>query len=258
MNTLNAEETKIIIKNIVALFYQNVKGKKPETSSSNIKHDGKEGHWLETQMGIAHNANNSPDLFGFEMKNNTSSKTTFGDWSADFYVFKDKKNGISRDDFLKIFGKPNKLKKGRYSWSGSPCPQINKTNIFGQKLIVDKNANILAIYDYSKDNRKDKSRVVPSQFQVNNLILAKWKARSLKKKLEDKFNMRGWFKCSKNEKGIYTKIDFGEPINFNNWIKGVKKGLIFLDSGMYQGNLRNYSQWRAYNKYWNELIVATY
>ena len=135
---------------IINRFNQNVKGKKSDTTQNNQKHDGKEGHWLETQMGITHNGDNAPDLFGYEMKNQTTSgKITFGDWSADEYIFlhgrgKNKINSvnndfqISRDEFLKIFGKPNILKNNRLSWSGSPCPTYYEDmSIFGQSLIIN-------------------------------------------------------------------------------------------------------------------------
>ena len=94
--------------------------------------------------------------------------------------------------------------------------------------------------------------------QKNNLIIAKWNADSIKNKLERKFNVKGWFRCLKNKEEIYSKIAFGKPINFNNWIKGVKKGEVFFDSGMYQGNIRPYSQWRANNTYWDSLITSEY
>ena len=43
---------------IIQLFRTKIKGKKPDLSSVNAKHNGKEGHWLETQMGISHNSKN--------------------------------------------------------------------------------------------------------------------------------------------------------------------------------------------------------
>ncbi len=70
---------------IVQTFMQNVYGKKADTSGMNSQHDGRGGHWLERQMGIAPNASNAPDLLGFEMKNQTTSKTTFGDWSPSYF-----------------------------------------------------------------------------------------------------------------------------------------------------------------------------
>ena len=72
---------------IIRRFQANVYGRKADTTQGNQHHDGRGGHWLETQMGISHNADNSADLLGYEMKNQTSSgKTTFGDWSADYYL----------------------------------------------------------------------------------------------------------------------------------------------------------------------------
>ncbi len=247
-----------IKQKIIKRFYTNVRGKKPNVSSSNARHDGKVGHWLEKQMGVNHNASNTPDIEGFEMKNQTGSKTTFGDWSADYYIFQDPVYKINRDEFLKIFGAPNAKKKGRYSWSGKPCPKIDAYNIFGQKLCVDKKGNIFVYYDYTKDARPNKSKIVPKLMQTRNLVVAQWEALFLKKKLEKKFNMHGWFKCLLNKDMIYTEIVFGAPMSFKNWIKGVRKGIVFFDSGMYQGNLRPYSQWRANNKYWDDLVIEKY
>lgn len=45
---------------------------------------------------------------------------------------------------------------------------------------------------------------------------------------------------------------------YENWIKLVKQGVVFFDSGMYQGNKRPYSQWRANNSYWDSLITENY
>jgi hypothetical protein len=243
---------------IIDLFNKNVKGRLPDTGNSNEKHDGKEGHWLERQMNIKANGNNAPDLLGYEMKNQTTSKTTFGDWSANYYIFKGKTAEIKRDDFLKIFGKPNALKNNRFSWSGEPCPRIDRVNNFGQILHIDEENNIIAFYHYSADQRTNKDKIIPKQFQIDNLILAKWNAESIKKKLERKFNQKGWFKCVKGNDGTYQSIHFGDPINYDNWIELVKKGSVFFDSGMYQGNIRPYSQWRANNSLWEELITSKY
>jgi len=157
---------------IIELFNNNVRGKKADTSKSNQRHDGKEGHWLETQMGIAHNGDNEADLLGYEMKNQTTSgKITFGDWSADEYIYlhgrgENKTNSINsnysltRDDFLRIFGKPNPLKNNRLSWSGIPCPTYyGDTSKFGQYLTMDNDNNILIIYYFSKDQREDKEKI---------------------------------------------------------------------------------------------------
>jgi len=58
--------------------------------------------------------------------------------------------------------------------------------------------------------------------------------------------------------GIYDRIVFGDPINYKKWINGVERGEIFFDSGMYQGNKRPYSQWRAANSYWENLITGIF
>lgn len=82
--------------------------------------------------------------------------------------------------------------------------------------------------------------------------------KCLKAKLEDKFNDKGWFTCKTDESGEYDRICFGEPVNFNDWLNLVKEGIVFFDSGMYEGNKRPYSQWRANNKFWDSLIIETY
>lgn len=249
---------------IIKRFNENVRGKKPNTSNSNQNHDGKAGHWLENQMGIEINNRTEADLFGYEMKNQTTSgKTTFGDWSADYYIFKNSKyftskdNRINRDQFMQIFGtyKPDKQ---RCSWSGEVTPKINNFNQYGQKLIVDISKNIFAVYSYEQDLRQDKEIIIPSNMQINNLILAKWKHESMRKRVESKFNNKGWFKCIQNDSGIYTAIQFGKKITFDDWINLVEKGIVFFDSGMYQGNDRPYSQWRAFNSFWNSLILETH
>jgi len=248
---------------IVSLFDQNVRGRIPDVSTFNLGHDGGGGHWLERAMGIQANASNTPDLYGYEMKNNTTSKTTFGDWSADYYIYQDLNyhvRGIlfNRDEFLRVFGRPNPDKGMRYSWSGQPCPKINVFNSYGQILEVDDDKNICAKYFYSKDARHDKSTIVPVDLHKDNVTIARWNRKSIQKKLERKFNQKGWFKCLQSSSGVYSSIVFGDPINYENWIKLVELGDVFFDSGMYEGNPRPYSQWRASNSLWNQLITSRY
>lgn len=262
---------------IIDLFHANVKGKRANIEGKNIKHDGKEGHWLEQQFGIKANADNQPDLFGYELKNETTSKTTFGDWSANIYIFtsdeykhlfKGDKKYKKQDSFLMIFGKPNEKKDGRYSWSGEPCPKIGNYNSFGQKLEITKNKDIVVIYSYEHDKRVDKNIIVPKELHVGLIELARWYGvkspstsradKCLKDKLEDKFNDKGWFTCKKDKAGVYQKICFGKPINYDEWIKLVEQGIVFFDSGMYQGNKRPYSEWRANNNLWDSLIIEEY
>lgn len=74
-------------QNIINLFFKNVKGIDVILESNN--HCGREGHWLEKKMDIKHNNKNEPDLYGYEMKKN-SSKISFGDFSASEYIFSSK------------------------------------------------------------------------------------------------------------------------------------------------------------------------
>ena len=258
------DESLAIIDKIVAIFNENVKGKKPTTASGNEGHDGRYGHWLEARMGIVPNGDNAPDLMGFEMKNNTRSKTTFGDWSADFYLFKDDLTANmttkeKRHRFITSFGKYNS-EKMRYSWSGTPFPKFGKVNDYGQIITFDEDDNVVILYNYSLDKRPDKDDIVPSIWRRDNLVLARWDRASLKSKLENKFNQRGWFKCLQGVDQTYTRIVFGGPIVYEDWIKKVVSGDVYLDSGMYSDlnktkyNSRPYSSWRADNKFWDSMI----
>lgn len=262
---------------IIDLFRKNVKGKTPNVERKNERHDGRKGHWLEEQFGVTANADNKADLWGYELKNETSSKTTFGDWSANVYVFTNpmysslfegKAKYEKQDSFVRIFGKPNEKKKGRYSWSGTPCPKIDVYNDFGQILLIEPNNDIVAFYSYSHDKRAEKENIIPKKLQIENLEIARWYGehsptskrtdKCLKEKLEDKFNHEGWFTCKTDAEGKYNKICFGKPVTYDEWIKLVKEGIVFFDSGMYEGNKRPYSQWRANNDFWNSLIIETY
>ncbi|CUB08500.1 LlaMI restriction endonuclease [Bacillus cereus] len=261
---------------LIEIFRSNVKGKIPDISGKNIRHDGRRGHWLEEQFGITANGGNLPDILGYELKNETTSgKTTFGDWSANEYIFKvgvyaplfsGSTTPEKQDSFCRIFGKPNVEKGGRFSWSGSPVPKIGQYNTFGQIMIIEDNLDIVIYYSYSQDRRIDKSSIIPVQLQHDNIVIARWygissptgKGKTLKDKLEDKFDDLGWFTCKTDAFGVYQKICFGEPMTFDNWIKLVSEGTVYFDSGMYEGNKRPYSQWRANNTYWNSLITDCY
>lgn len=262
---------------IIELFRRNVKGRIPDVSGKDVGHDGKFGHWLEEQFGIHHNADNDADLFGYELKNETSSKTSFGDWSANEYVFNvgefrhifSSHDAIARrDKFMRIFGHPNPKKGGRYSWSGKPCPKITGFNDFGEVLRIDaaQNNDIVAIYDFAHDRRPNKLSIVPAEFQHGEIVLARWYgerspvygAKCLKAKVEDKFNQQGWFTCKTDCYGRYTEICFGSPMNYSGFLSLVRTGEAFFDSGMHEGNDRPYSQWRMNNTGWDRLITERY
>lgn len=257
------EENK---QKIIKAFNDFVKGKKSDVVKANARHDGKHGHWLEKAMGLKINNDNAPDFLGFEMKNATTSKTTFGDWSGDYRIFSNRagggpKNGhMNQDTFLTIFGQPNAEFDGRFAWSGRICPsKVGPYNAGGQRLSVDANDNIIIHYSYSKDTRPNKANIVPLKYQVDELILASWSAESIRKKVEKKFNQNGWFKCLKNKDGEYTEIVFGDPITFENWIKYVKNGDTIFDSGMHQSKAQKpYANWRSSNKFWDSLVTSRY
>jgi hypothetical protein len=269
-NVINIIKCQSIIKSWLArkylvkmkiqkLFDTNVKGK--PINVENI-HDCSEGHWLETNMGLKPNNFNKPDILGFEMKK-MSQKITFGDIVATEYIYSTKCNYIqiksdqikTRDDFLKIFGTP-KDHNGelRYSWSGMCIPKYNIYNKYGQILIVDHYNNIIIKYNYLLDQRMDKFDIIPRSLQTGEIVLAVWKHEIMRAKIEDKFNCGGFFICKKVG-NTYNSIDFGRKFNYNSFIKGIKSADIFFDSGMHQGNSRNYSQWRANKNYWETLLL---
>ena len=256
------DATKITKKQIIALFKKNIKGKKYE--KMNGTHDGSEGHWLESLMNLKHNSDNAPDIGGYEMKKN-SQKISFGDWSAE-YLFSqnisllEKINNnkiiMTREQFIKSFGNKSEDKENRYSWSGKCVPKYGTFNDRGQILRIDVNNNILAIYSYNNDKQKDKSLTL--QWKDKEICIAVWSKEKMEKHINDKFNQKGFFVCKKNKAGIYDKICFGSPINYELFIEKIKSGDIFFDSGMYHDtnkkNTRSYSQWRASQKFWNNLI----
>jgi len=250
---------------IVVLFFTKVKGR--EFSGKPDKHCGKEGHWLEDRMGIKHNSNNGPDIYGYEMKK-YSPKITVGDYSASEYAFStireliNRLNNwnynikITRTQFIKYFGSPNPKKNGRYSWSGKCVPKYGEWNKNGQTLIVE-NDDIKIYYSYSRDTRDEKVKF-PIFLKKDNLVIAIWKSEKMKEHINKKFNNKGFFMCKKTN-NIYDKICFGRPFDFDYFIKCIKNKKIIFDSGMYEGNTRNYSQFRGSGScFWEELVIEEY
>ncbi len=254
---------------IIKRFNEKVKGKIP-TLTREDGFDGEAGHWLEKQMEITHNADNKPDLFGYEMKNETTSgNISFGDWTPDEYIFQhgrpkkhhdtNKNFNITKNEFCEIFGKSNPDKGDRYSWSGIPCPRYyNQVNTYGQIIKIDTNNDIIITYSYSLDSRVNKETIIPTKMKQDNLVLARWEEQSIKKKLEDKFNQEGWFTCTTNLRGEYDCISFGAPMNYTTWLDLFKRKLVFFDSGMKQNESRNYSIWRSNTKNWHDLITDSH
>ena len=247
-------------KDIIDRFMTNVKGKSYNNKTKT--HHGSEGYWLEMLMGIKNNNANEPDIYGYEMKKN-SAKISLGDFSASEYLFSPKKemlsmnHNISKTDFIHYFGSPNKNKSNRYSWSGHCVPKYGDYNDYGQILEFDDHNNLCIIYSYEKDQRVDKSKL-PEFLKIEPIIIAIWKKDKLKYNIENKFNKQGFFICKKNAANIYDKICFGKPFDFEHFVENVKVRNIIFDSGMYEGNNRNYSQFRCRKDFWNLLIIQEY
>lgn len=264
-NLKNMENDK---QKIINLFFKNVKG--IEISLNDIKqHKGKEGYWLEDKMGIKHNDNNEPDIFGYEMKK-MSNRITFGDFSASEYVFTGKNKRIiineynkwndkiiiTKNDFLKYFGNANVDKNNRFSWSGSCIPSYNKWNTCGQILEISDNNDINIYYSYKYDLRERKINY-PDFLKQDKILIVYWKHEKLEKNINNKFNIKGFFICKKNNNNVYENICFGKPFDYNYFIEGIKNNKIYFDSGMYEGNRRNYSHFRS-SQIWKDLIIEEY
>lgn len=239
---------------ILTLFNNNVKSIKICLDNQNINHDGREGFWLEKRMNIQHNANNKPDINGYEMKK-FSNKITIGDFSASEYIFSRKRDIINkinnwtdvekmtRTNFIIIFGNPNPKKDNRYSWSGSCVPKYRSWNENGQMLSITENNNIVIYYSFSKDTRNIKNDF-PIFLQNDIIVIALWKSEKMRPHINNKFNQKGFFICKKIN-NTYEKICFGKTFNFEYFIECIKNKKIIFDSGMYVGNSRNYSHFRG-------------
>ena len=270
-------ERRLAKQRIKELFDQNVRGRDPSEYVNRLIHAGSDGHWLQVQFGLTADNKNAPDVFGFELKTGSRGKTTFGDWSADQYLFyshlrcqnssvaasrckKCSNSVMDRSTFLKTFGAPNPKKQNRNSWSGTVFPKISGWNRFGQKLDVERNGSIRTLYLFEEDKRPDKNLLVPKELRSGEVTTALWLATTLKKKVENKFKVLGWVKCvrDQNGEGPYRGLLFGNPIDFDLWVSLVRTGAVFLDSGMYDGNPRPYQQWRANNSVWDSLVEERY
>lgn len=236
---------------IIELFNNNVKGVEICLAGQNTKHCGKEGHWLETKMGIKHNGKNEADIHGYEMKTG-ESKTTFIDKAPDIkYLNGNIINNRDRKNKEEFWGKYSSKKMSEDATIGGWS--VNKYNDSGQKMEVDVNNNVKIVYDYSHDKRSNKDSL---NLDKTLHTIMQWNAASLKTAIERKFNQNGWFKCTK-EGNRFTKICFGTPITFDLWIEEVKKGIIYHD-GYSRLNGRGRHVFRASNKYWDSLIDESY
>jgi MvaI/BcnI restriction endonuclease family len=251
------------IKNLIKTrFDERLRNQRFDISTKT--HGGSEGTWVESQFKIDTNSNTYADFHGFEIKKD-APKITFGDWSADEYIFSpkdilsnfNKDINITKTEFLELFGHYNILKK-RYSWSGSTCPsKHNEWTNSGQIMLTNKANDIFIIYNYKKDNRK---RVdIPDNIKsAEFVILAYWSFESLDSKISKKFNNLGTVIIKKNKTGEYIGLQFCSRIDIDIFIRELKKGVIMFDSGMYDGNSRNYSQFRSPKSFWNAITIEEY
>ena len=244
----NVEKDEIINR-----FKKNVKGKKFMKCEYN--YCGAEGHWLEEKMGVKPNPNNRPDLLGYEMKKG-SPVTTFVDKQTDVKYFegkvwKNRQKDIKEKywfSFERTGSKPMRIG----GWD------INKWDHDGQCLKVDDKNNINIIYNYNQDKRSDKHTRLSDYYKDGeNHIIGTWKHTSLRKTIEDKFNVKGFFICKKNKKGEYEKICFGNCITFDYWIDQFKQGKIYYD-----GYSSLYGRWRgtfrASRRWWENQLTSEY
>lgn len=227
-------------------------------------------------MNIHHNSKNEPDIRGYEMKKD-SKKITFGDFSATEYLFSknkplldeynDKVITLSRKDFIKIFGEKNPKKHNRYSWSGKPVPKYGEWNSYGQCMEFNERNDLCIYYDPSLDKRVKEDNKENKEKDENvkiegKIMIAIWKEEKLRKHIDTKFNNKGFFILKKNNdkegKQIYSKICFGKPFTYVYFVEHLKGGFIIFDSGMYNGNNRNYSLFRGNPDFWNKLITEEY
>lgn len=121
---------------------------------------------------------------------------------------------------------------------------------------ISKNNYMYILYSYKKDGR---NIYMPDLFKNKPyIILQYWNKDNIKTKIENKYNKKGFIIFEKNKYDIYCKMLIGKTINFRRFIKMLKTGIAIFDSGMYQGNSRNYSQFRATNRIWKKLIIEEY
>ena len=95
---------------------------------------------------------------------------------------------------------------------------------------------------FSNENARkcDSIRQHIEQLKIDNILITIWKSEKMEKHINRKFNQNGFFICKMDKNGLFTKICFGEPFNFEKFIEGIKQRQIIFDSGMYDGNNRNY------------------
>jgi len=113
------------------------------------------------------------------------------------------------------------------------------------------------VFPSSKDTRIYKTDF-PDFLKNENILIVIWKSNKKSKHINDKFNWKGFFILKKNG-NYYSKICFGKPFSYKDFINGIKNNEIIFDSGMHMTNPRPYSTWRSSNqKFWYNHIIEEY
>ena len=201
-------------------------------------HDGAGGHFLEDVLGISHNSNNKPDLYGWELKNfsKKQKKMSFVDKTADWYKYP------NIDEHCKLFGL---LKINKISWSGSCCPSYYEEWSTAGQIIRVNNKDFEIYYNYEKDKRPNKNNIIYNEALKNgDIIIVRWSHKSMNNAIDNKFNVNGIIAININN---LQDIHVYNPFNYNYFLEAFKKKEIIFDSGMKIGNSRRYSTWRTSN-----------
>jgi len=266
---------------LVEIWETEIRGKK--TSEITMSTHGSLGHWVQEKFGQDLDSDKDADWRGLEIKTGRQ-KMTFGDWGPSKWMWttnKGKKNenkGLhpdvieNQDQFVRMFGKPittesvryrrekdedkRKLLLGRHSWS-STCPKIDQFNDAGSRLVVNPDNSIEAIYLYHKDQRGNKSELVNKKFHTGTVIIGRWESAKLDDHVTRKFGQKGWVKFVEKG-GVYVQMQLFPPIKLSTFLEWVKKGLVFFDTGMYEGNPKPYCQFRASNTGISESAYKTF
>lgn len=107
---------------------------------------------------------------------------------------------MTRKEFIKYFGNPNKQKHGRYSWSGKCVPKYGKYNDCGQKISIDEHNNICIFYRYNRDKRDHIKEY--KYLKKGKILIAIWLKSKMKQHIDKKFNSNGFFICKKKRQCI--------------------------------------------------------
>ena len=262
-NTLVAELVNNIINNIINkciiinIFNNTIKGTKfNNIKGTNKKHDGKEGHFLEKKFGLKPNCNNRPDILGFEMKNQTKSKTTFVDKVPSNKYYKGVSFNIKDTETKKIFWNTFKRQYSKGIRIGGW--NLNEYDKDGQCLYVDDNKNIKVLYQYKYDKRPNKNELIDNYYKNDEIhIIMEWVNKDIQEIFNNKWNQGGFFVCKKDKKNIYNKICFGKPESFEYWLEHIKqKNICFEGYSNLDGKWRGC--FRASNKWFYSHITEEY